>query len=185
MSLTSCAESDPATAALDVRLAAIVQGKEQPRDSPDRLQLAQRAYQKGLHVTAARLWADALAAQPRLGDDRQAQHRYNAACAAALAGCGMGKEAPSADARARLLVQAHEWLTVELATWANILESGPPQARPSVSQILKHWLQDADLAGTDDEIALAKLPETERKDWQSLWANVEALRKRAEALTPR
>ena len=30
-------------------------------------------------------FADALAADPKLADDRQAQHRYNAACAAALA----------------------------------------------------------------------------------------------------
>ena len=77
--------------ALDARLAAIIKGDQQPKDNAERLHLAQRAYDKALHATAARLWAEALAADPKLGDDRQAQHRYNAACAAALAGCGQGQ----------------------------------------------------------------------------------------------
>ena len=62
-----------------------------PKDKAERLRLAQRAYDKALHATAARLWAEALAADPKLGDDRQAQHRYNAACAAALAGVRPGQ----------------------------------------------------------------------------------------------
>ena len=48
------------------------------------------------HAAAARFWAEALAADPKLGDDRQAGHRYNAACAAALAGCRAGGGRPQA-----------------------------------------------------------------------------------------
>ena len=48
-------------------------------------------YDRALHAHAARMWAEALATDPKLGDDRQAQPRYNAACAAALAGCRPGQ----------------------------------------------------------------------------------------------
>ena len=89
--LAKLRESDPAMVALDARLSAIIKGDQQPKDNAERLALAQRAYDKALHATAARLWAEALAADPKLGDDRQAQHRYNAACAAALAGCWAGQ----------------------------------------------------------------------------------------------
>ena len=57
------------------------------------------------------------------------QHRYNAACAAALAAAGQGKAEPPPDdaAKARLRQQALDWLKAELATWTKLLESGPPQ----------------------------------------------------------
>jgi hypothetical protein len=50
---------------------------------------------KGLHTCAARLWAEALAEDPKLADDRRAQPRPNAARSAALAGSGQGKDDPS------------------------------------------------------------------------------------------
>src|SRR5262249_39480873 len=77
--------SDPTMVALDARLSAIVKGGQSPKDNGERLPLAQRAFVKKLYAMAAHLWAEALEAEPKLGDDRQAQHRYNAACAAALA----------------------------------------------------------------------------------------------------
>ena len=143
-------------------------------------------YDTKRHAAAARFWAEALAADPKLGDDRQAQHRYNAACAAALAAAGQGKDDPPPDdaARAKLRAQALDWLKAELAAWAKLLESGPPQARPLVAQTLKHWKTDTDLAGVRDADALAKLPEAERKEWQALWAEVDALLIRARVPKP-
>jgi hypothetical protein len=85
LELAKLRDSDPAMVALDARLAAIIKADQQPNDNAERLRLAQRAYDKALHATAARLWCEALANDSSLGDDRQAQHRYNAACAAALA----------------------------------------------------------------------------------------------------
>ena len=38
-----------------------------------------------------------------------------------------------------------------------------------------HWKEGTDLAGIRDEKELARLPEEERKEWQSLWADVELL----------
>jgi hypothetical protein len=44
---------------------------------------------------------------------------------------------------------------------------------------LKHSQQDSDLASVRDAAALAKLPEAERAEWNKLWAEVEALLKKA------
>ena len=134
-------------APMDARLIAILHGGSAPRDQAERLALAQRAYDKALHASAARLWAEALAADPKLADDRQVQHRYNAACAAALAGCGKGKDDPAPDAaRAKLRKQALDWLKAELANWAKVLDSGPPDVRQKIAPTLDHWKTDTDLA---------------------------------------
>ncbi len=118
-----------------------------------------------------------LLASPDLAESRQPQHRYNAACAAALAAAGQGKDEPAPDAAARtkLRQQAREWLTSELATWAGYVESGPPQAKAFIAQTLQHWKQDSDLTGIRDPAALAGLPEPERATWRELWSNVDAL----------
>jgi serine/threonine-protein kinase len=174
--LAELRDSDPVTKALDERLAAMIKGDHQPSDEADRLQLAQRAHEKTLYATSARLWAEALTPNPKLGEDRRAQRRYNAACAAALAGAGQGKDDPRPDepARAKLRSQALGWLKAELAAWTKLLESGPPDVRPTITQTLQHWKQDPDLAGVREADALARLPEGERKEWQSLWAEVDA-----------
>jgi len=44
---------------------------------------------------------------------------------------------------------------------------------------MQHWLSDTDFNGVRGTVALAKLPEDERQAWQSLWEEVESLRKRA------
>jgi eukaryotic-like serine/threonine-protein kinase len=169
--------------ALSQRLPAVLRGEDKPKDGAECLAFAQLAYHDKKFATATRLWSDALQADPKLGDDRQARHRYNAACAASLAATGQGKDDPSPDeaARAKLREQAMGWLKAELAAWTKLLESGPPQARAFIVQTLNHWKQDTDLAGIRDAEALAKLPEAERKEWQALWAEVEALLAQASA----
>jgi hypothetical protein len=47
--------------------------------------------------------------------------------------------------------------------------------------VFQHWQKDTDLSGVRDPAALAKLPEDERRQWQKLWDDVEALRQRAAA----
>src|SRR5262249_37803176 len=155
--LVKLRESDPAFAALDARLSAIVKGDQPPQNEAERLALAQRAYDKALYATAARLWGAALANNPKLGDNHQAGQGYNAACAAALAGCGKGKDEPAPDgARRRLRQQALDWLRTDLATYTKLSEKGPPAVRTLVQQQMKHWEEDSDLAGIRDQDALAK-----------------------------
>jgi hypothetical protein len=109
--------------------------------------------------------------------------RYNAACAAALASPDKGQDDPRPDdaARAGLRAKALGWLRHDLAAFGKLLEGGPPQAPPFIAKTLAHWKVDTDLAGIRDEHELAKFPEAEREAFRSLWADVEALRKMAEA----
>jgi hypothetical protein len=48
-----------------------------------------------------------------------------------------------------------------------------------VRQRLVYWRQDADLAGQRDPGAVAKLPADEPEACRELWAEVDALRKKA------
>ena len=77
-------------AALARRLPALLKGEDRPKDVAERLALAQICHDTGRFAAAARFWARALAEDPKLGDDRQTQHRYNAACDAALVASGRG-----------------------------------------------------------------------------------------------
>ena len=174
--LSDLTASDPRFLALNARLAAVFKGAA-PKDAAERLALAQRAYETQRYSGATRLWGGALEADPKLAADRQAQHRYNAACAAALAGCGKGKDDPPPDdaSKVKLRRQALDWLEADLAAWSKVLESGPPQARPVVAPTLKHWKEDTDLAGIRDDAALAKLPQEERAACKQLWGDVDGL----------
>jgi tetratricopeptide (TPR) repeat protein len=163
--------------ALEGRLPAILKGDDRPRDTAERLAFAQMGYDTKRYAAAARFWAEAFADDPKSADDPRAGHRYNAACAAARAGCGEGRDDPPPDdvARAGLRARALGWLQADLAAWSKRLASGPPQARDAVRQTLQHWKADPDLAGVREPKALEALPEAERVDWRDLWAEVDRL----------
>jgi tetratricopeptide (TPR) repeat protein len=130
---------------------------------------------QGRPAAAARFCAEALAGAPKLAGDPGTGNRYNAACFAALAGCGRHDGAKLDEAeRARLRRQALDWLRADLAAWGQRLEKEQEEV-PVVQQRMREWEQDADFAGVRGE-GLAKLPEAERQAWQQLWADVEALR---------
>jgi tetratricopeptide (TPR) repeat protein len=171
-------------AQLNGRLADILAGRAQPKDAAEQIGLAQLCQQpfKSLNAASARFYCDAFAAEPKLTDDLQTAHRYNAACAAALAGCGQGKDAARLDEseRARLRSQALTWLRADLKAYRHMLEQAPDKAGQVIAPRLRHWLEDTDFAGVRGSASLARLPEPERKDWQALWQEVEALRRRAE-----
>jgi tetratricopeptide (TPR) repeat protein len=189
--LDELAATDPAKAALDTRMAAVLRG-EPPRDNGERLQLAYRAYEKKIYAASMRLYGQALDGDPKLADDRQAQHRYNAACAAALAAAsGTGPpdrqetsgqaENPLTDAdRAKFRNQARAWLEAELKAWSGLLESAKGQKqRQAIAGTLEHWRVDPDLASVRDKDAVGGLPEGERAGWTSLWNDVDRLLKKA------
>jgi hypothetical protein len=158
---------------LDGRLATIMEGKAQAADNRERLALALLCQQnKRFYAAAARFYAEVFTAAPQVADNPAAGHRYNAACAAALAGCGQGEDASKVDAgkRADLRKQALEWLRSDLAAWSK--RHDDPKYRKQSHQVLQHWPEDDDLAGVRDADALAKLPPDERKAWQDLWSKV-------------
>jgi serine/threonine-protein kinase len=168
------------------KFAAFQNGSYTPASNAERLGLAEWCQVKKLHHTAAGLYAAAFAADPKLADDLGAGHRYNAACYAALAAAGQGEGAAKLDdkERTRLRQQALDWLRADLALRGKQLESGKPH-RAAVQQALRHWQQDTDLAGLRDKAALAKLPPEERAAFASLWSDVAALLKKAEAPAPK
>jgi eukaryotic-like serine/threonine-protein kinase len=164
-------------ASVAARLPAILSGKLKPANAAEFLAFAQHFHRMKLHGTSARLWSEAFQSEPKLADDMQLQDRYNAACAAALAGSGQGKDDPPLDdaAKTRWRKQAIDWLKADLAAWSKLLESGPPQARQAVSETLQHWKADADLAGIREPAAVAKLPADEQATCRALWSGVDAL----------
>ena len=54
--------------------------------------------------------------------------------------------------------------------------TGASEDRQLVARALDRWKDDLDLAGVRDPPGIARLPESERKDWQDLWAGVDAVR---------
>jgi len=167
--------------ALAARLPAVLKGEDHPRDAHERLAFAGLAFKRRQFTAAARFWVDALAENPEFGADRQAQHRYNAACAMALAATGQGMDEPPPDghAKAQFRCEALGQLNAELDAWTRLLDSGTPLVRAMILRTLHHWQVDADLAAVRDAAALDRLPTNERAACRALWSQVDALISRA------
>src|SRR5262249_23535039 len=75
------------------RLEALLRGKAQPTEGAECPKLAHLCRLKGVNRTAAGLFADGFAADPKLADALERAHRYNAATSAALAAAGQGEDA--------------------------------------------------------------------------------------------
>jgi tetratricopeptide (TPR) repeat protein len=178
---TNLAEAERLAAAR-AKLPAFQKGSYTPANNEQRLDLAFWCQLEKLHHTAARLYAAAFAADPKLADDLGAGHRYDAACCAALAAAGQGEDAAKLDdkERTRLRQQARDWLRADLVLRRKQLESGKRADRAEVQQALRHWQEDTDLAGIRDATALAKLPAEERAACEKLWADVASLLKQTE-----
>jgi serine/threonine protein kinase/Flp pilus assembly protein TadD len=166
---------------IEGRLPGILASQVQPASAAERNEYATLCFCKRHYVAAARLWADAFTADPKLAADPLAGHRYDAACATALAAVGQGgNDGPIAvNERVRWRKQALHWLRADLETNGKLLERGRPADRSLVSYRLRIWRCTQDLAGLRDSAALAQLPAEEQAAWKQLWADVEAVFARA------
>ncbi len=161
-------------ATMGERLPDILRGAVRLTDASEGYVAANLCYDRQLYADAARLASAALAEDPKLADYLRSFYRYNAACSAALAGCGKGQAAPdSSEEQRRWRRQALDWLRADLALHSKTLTAGPPEKAWAAAQ-LKHWLADKDFAGVRDAAEMAKLPETERREWEAFWAEVKA-----------
>ena len=150
-------ESAELKAEIEGRLDPALPGGEPPRDAVERIAFAELLYAKARCAESARMYADAFAEDAALAEDLVKSHRYNAACAAALA--TVGGEAGAAEWRGRAL----EWLRADLAA--------REKAPSGLVTVLERAKRDPDLAAVRD--GLDALPEPEREAWRSLWAAVD------------
>ena len=170
---------------MEAKLPAFFRGEFQPNDTKERLGLAAICQAKKLHRAITGLYAAAFAADPKLADDVNAGHRYNAACYASLAAAGQGEDAAKLDdkEKTRLRKQALDWLRAELVLRIKQLETGKPADRAVVQQQMLHWQKDTDLAGIRDAALPAKLSGQEQKACTQLWDDAVALLDRAKTPT--
>jgi len=168
---------------LDDKLVAILKGDQEPKNAEDQLAMASLSMQyKNDYGTAVRFFNSAFTEDPMFAKDVKKGFRYSAACAAALAGCGQGRDADKLDTkdRVRLRNQARAWLRADLEAWAKLADQGKADDRAAAVKALQHWQTDPDLAGIRDPQPLAKLPEPEQETCRKLWADVKALLKKAQ-----
>ncbi|MHC4940923.1 MAG: protein kinase domain-containing protein [Planctomycetota bacterium] len=139
---------------IEPRMPALRTGKEKPKDAIEHRRIAELCYEFKEYGFATRLWKEF--------DPQEMAARYDAACAAALAGTGRAKDEVADPAEVRALSLG--WLQKNLAE----LEVKPTDV---IQRRLKHWKRDADLAGVRDEID--KLPEAEQAAWRAFWKRVD------------
>jgi predicted Zn-dependent protease len=171
-------------AELDARLPSILAGSAAPTGAQEALELADLCYTKQLFAAAARLSRRAFRDRPELAEDLRAGRRYNAACAAALAAGGRGKDAAglAEPARAALRQEARAHVAADLKLWAARLEDGKAEAAAELRRTLEHWQRDPDLEGIRAREALQALPVRERAALAKLWEEVAALAEHARSL---
>jgi eukaryotic-like serine/threonine-protein kinase len=167
--------------ALDHRLPALLRREEKP-PAGEYLEFAELCAMKEHYAAAAGLYADAFAAAPALAEDLVAGHRYNAACAAALAGFGRGADTAglSEMERARWRRQARTWLRADVDAWTRNLDTGVPAERDLVQRVSARWWADPGLAWLREAGVVEGLPPAERQECLALWQDAEAGLRRAQ-----
>jgi tetratricopeptide (TPR) repeat protein len=164
---------------LEKDLPAVLAGKVALASAAERIVYARLCTVTSRYPAAVRLWAEAFAAEPKLADDLEAGHRYNAACCAALAASkGSPDGGPDGQERLHWRRRALTWLRADLAVWARLSRQG--EVGPGrLARQLGRWQSDPNLAGLREKDALARLSAEERQACAKLWADVTALLKRA------
>ena len=119
-------------------------GKVDSANGEELLVLANFCLFKLRAPTAARLYSDAIEATPKLVSER-----YNAACAAALAGTNADTEAAALDEKEKACWrrQALDWLRQKLEQHRKTLASGPVERPWQIQETLAYWRRDPDLVG--------------------------------------
>src|SRR6185312_2152372 len=126
---------------LEGRLAAVLRGGAQPADAAERDEYAHLCYERKRYVASARFFSQCLTADPKSAHDLERSHRYRAACAAALAGCGRGDDAAQLDdkERVRWRKQALHWLRADLKAYGELLPVSNPKERQQLQEWLRSW----------------------------------------------
>jgi tetratricopeptide (TPR) repeat protein len=162
-------------------LPAFLDGKYRPDDNAERLGLLGACQFTNRTCAMARLYSEAFAADPRLAEDLRAGHRFNAARAAALSGCGIGLDGAKlgVEERTAWRRQARDWLRADLAALTQLINSKRADSRDRVRESLARWNVEPDLAGLREPSGVGALSTDERNECRALWQAVDDLLKRA------
>jgi eukaryotic-like serine/threonine-protein kinase len=167
--------------ALERRLPAVLRQEEKPA-AGELLEFAELLGIKGQYTAAARLYADGFAAGPRLAEDLESGRRYNAACTAALAGCGRGADAAGLTEaeRGSWRRRARVWLRADLTAWTQKLDTGTPADHKLAQRASGRWWADPCLAWLHEPEGLKEWSAAERQESLALWQDFEAVLRRAQ-----
>ncbi|MHC5537455.1 hypothetical protein ACYOEI_04390, partial [Singulisphaera rosea] len=153
-------------------------GRYQPRSLKEKVGSLGVCQSEGRYANASSIYGELLAADARLANDLNAGIRYRAACIAALAGAGLGVEGAGLDSNARLRwrQQSRDWLRDDLNLAKRLSETNVAVGlRGFLSNRLKAWKTDPDLAGLRDPNACNGLSPAEQRDFQDLIEALKAL----------
>ena len=136
-------------AELEDRLPSVLRGERKPADAEETRSFADLCYRKKLYGASTRFWHAAFQAEPALAENLQSADRYNAACSAALAGCGKGRDDPPLDEkeRSQWRAQAVAWLKADLVVFREAIQTETLDAPALVRQKLAHGRQDPEASG--------------------------------------
>jgi tetratricopeptide (TPR) repeat protein/tRNA A-37 threonylcarbamoyl transferase component Bud32 len=165
------------TVRMRARLEEVVAGRADPATPAEAVEFAELVSRpaRRRYALAVRLYGWAFAANPALADDLPSAHRYNAARCAVLAAAGQDEEVTAfgVEEWGYLTGLALKWLRADLARLSR--QAKDPKLRQEVRERLTHWKSDPDLASVRDRAWLVAMPPGDRKAWESLWADVDAL----------
>jgi tetratricopeptide (TPR) repeat protein len=159
------------------RLDTIGAGRAKPATPAEAIEFAILAAQspRRRYGLTVRLYSEAFDADPALADPFKTPYRYWAACDAVRAATGQDAEKSQVGVEewGRLTGLALKWLRADLAHWTS--QAKDPKRRQEVSEQLNHWKKEPDLAPIRDLARLASIPPTDRKAWEALWHDVDAV----------
>jgi eukaryotic-like serine/threonine-protein kinase len=163
--------------ALQPRRSRILNGEDNPKNDDEASAFAIILNLNHNYLLSAQLYEKILSWPHTLAGDLNLGHRFDPACAAALAGCENSESIPllDDDARVRWRTVARNWLWTDLAVWEKRLEGATREQRNQIKHALNRWKVLRELTGLRDEPALTKLPEAERVECRKLWAAVDLL----------
>lgn len=158
------------------RLRAIINGEVRARDNAERMQLLRHCVLYDWAAGAAKLYADALEADPNLPAIRGESPRWQAARNAARAGTSPTGDDPPPDdiTKARLRRQALAWMRADLEAWTKQIAPDKPETRRRAADFLRRYQVAREMAGVREPEALKALPDDERAAWEAFWRDVAA-----------
>jgi tetratricopeptide (TPR) repeat protein len=159
------------------RLEEVASGRAGPATQAEALKLIDDLFRlpRMRHVLAVRIYTRAFAAYPALADDLENAHRYMAANLAVRAAAGQDEEMTTfgVEEWAYLNGQALKWLRADLARRTS--QAKEPKRWRGVREALTYWKKGADLAPVRDPAWLAAMPPDDRRAWEALWRDVDAV----------